>query len=143
MAPRRPKTVSVDPPRDGQRPRTGRFVPPSRQQVPPEEPTETAPKTPQGPGPLRRAAGAVGRAAASSARALGRAAGATGAFFSRHARVTILSAAAVLMVLLAVWAVLGIRDTLKARHDRRIAMRQSAPAVKVDLLLPPPAMYAD
>ena len=142
-ATRRSKTVSVDPPRDGQRPRTGRFVPPSRQQSTKEEPTDAAPEPPKGPGPLRRAAHAVGGAATRSGRAIGRAASATGCFFSRHVRVTVFSIAAVLMTLLAVWAVLGIRDTLKARHDRKVAARQAAPAVQVDLLFPPPAMYAD
>ena len=149
IAPQRPKTVPVDPPRDGKAPRTGRFVPPKRPGLLDDGRPVEAPK-PEGPGPLHRAGSAVGRVFSGAARGVGRAASATGGFFSRHARVAVFSGAALLMTLLAVWAVLGIVSTIQSHRTRRppvaakpAAAQPASPDVWVDQIFPPPALYAD
>ena len=151
LAAPRAATVSVDPPRES-RPRTGMFVPPTRQSVVPE-PEQPAPTPPEkklrreGPGPIRRACTALGTG-------LGKVFSGLGAFFSRNARTVAFGVASLLMVLLAVWAIVGIRSAIHAHRERVIAAHPSAPAqahpaaqgasaVWTELILPPPVLFAE
>ena len=157
----RAATVSVDPPRDA-RPRTGIFVPQTRQQPalveerpePPKREKKVKPPKPprEGPSPLSLAATAV-RAG------IGRFFAALGEFFSRNARTVAFGFASLLMAVLAVWAIVGIRSSIHDYRVRHAAVRppaaapaatasasdtaQNTPAVWSELILPPPVLYAE
>lgn len=162
LAQPRAATVSVDPPDIERRPRTGVFVPPVRQPsvlvgetVPP--PAREKPRR-EGPGPIQRAWTAVGRGFGRASAGLGGGFKAVGGFFARHARPISFGFAWVVVILLTVWAIVGIRSTIQANHGRRVAMRppaspppaaqaepvaQAVPVFRSELILPPPALYAE
>ena len=78
--------------------------------------------------------------------AAGRALAALGRFLLRNIRSVVLVGAAVLVALLGVWAVLGIRDTIRSSQKPHIATVQKPVAEEnplVELALPPPVLYAD
>ena len=161
MAAPRAATVSVDPPRDP-RPRTGMFVPKTRQtplveehsEAPKQEPKPAKPPR-EGPSPLRRAATAVGAGFGRFFAGVGRAFASIGEFFSRNARAVALGFASLLMAVLAVWAIVGIRSSIHDYRVRHAAVRPPAaapaattasaqtPAVWSELILPAPVLYAE
>ncbi len=88
----------------------------------------------------------IGRGLGFVLAAVGRALAAFGRFLLRNIRSVALVGAAVLVALLGVWAVLGIRDTIRASQKPHIATVQKPVAEEnplVELALPPPVLYAD
>lgn len=78
--------------------------------------------------------------------AIGRGLAALGRFLLRNIRSVAMVGAAVLVVLLGVWAILGIRKVIVESHRPHVVVVQSPVADKdspVELALPPPALYAD
>ena len=145
------------------------FVPQTRQtplvqehsEAPKREKKPPKPQKPprEGPGPLRRAATAVGAGFGRFFAGIGRVFASLGEFFSRNARAVALGFASLLMAVLAVWAIIGIRSSIHDYRVRHAATRppaaapaatasasdtaQNAPAVWSELILPAPVLYAE